>query len=565
MKTHYFLLGLLLACFTCQSPQKPEPPQKEEQKPKPAQALKEEKEKPAEAPQKYQSSISWPIAHVFMYSLNCSFLSQFNHTGYLFMGKDTSAFELHLQENREIHWAQDALKKDLSSIRSRYKGNYLFHDEKNQLILEILETQVDTFFHTKVGAKPKSSKISRRRVYQIDLDSCNSKLNFQLPDKISPLFLNAYASWVELSPRGQYVSYLEGVREEIDITESWAKVEARYFSPKFEEGIDLEVLSHDAYLKQTKVRFPNQEELYTLQWWNNSLYSGQGSEPVSPQFFLKIRHPDMDDPKNIRLVYNYMQDREEGLADSDFEGQDIQLAFMGDSSALLKKITREDFDQNYRISSYDAALESFCPGSSKHNWPADSCLRSVENEKLQINPQVKRDGPFLLFNLPDSTRLVHRDNAAIGELVQNFFYLGDLSSAEGLVHVTLSHHWEWGNCLLIHENSGDEIYISGNHFPILSPNGKYFVSNQNISNYLMGGVYVQIWEITPAGFKLRGQVIQIHDIPDKYYWLDNQTLIWKSKNFKSVSDDASTRYYQLSWKIPQETDEETEGNLSQVP
>ena len=73
------------------------------------------------------------------------------------------------------------------------------------------------------------------------IDSCEDKISliFDSPDELIPQ--EKYFNWIEKNHSGTYISYAEGVREELIIEDAGGYLSISYLSPSYQEPVALEV------------------------------------------------------------------------------------------------------------------------------------------------------------------------------------------------------------------------------------------------------------------------------------------------------------------------------------
>ena len=483
---------------------------------------------------------------MFRYGLGCSWDSQSQSEGRVsFSNQNVFTLEFTQAINQRV-------SKDYSESFQPFiydykfmtiQGNYTYDASEEVIIFEVEKYSYGVNKPSDRYSKPflKDSTFSVKKI-KAKVDSCQGKLQFVFINTVDELPQEKYYQWVEQNFSGKYISYAEGVREELIIQDNQDTIDIFYQSPKYKSPIRLIIKDEEYYNNSVsfKVFFPADTSLiYKISIHEKNLWSSLDKQVAQSQQFFKVLNDQTDNPRDLSL--REMQ----SLTSNYLEGKNRSLDTIIQSPVNIKvrinEIDEQGFEDNFNHSEFISLTNEFCPEAANKFQREYPCFEKIEEILLGKSPQVKKEGDILIFELANTQNYFMRSNRTVYPDVQEFWYRGQQHTPYGDVFLAKGYFYEWWTYYVIHPKTGEAIEFSAE--PAFSKDGRYLIAYDNIMQYEMDGVKIQIWEVTPYGFDMIWEYIPGF-IPDKFSWIDEKSLVFNIYRF-SESGPKNTAFCKL--------------------
>ena len=468
---------------------------------------------------------------VFVYGLGCnrSWTTQGQTRGKLNLNKD-GKFKFVLYKVIEKTPPADAPANffDFDFKDEVLEGDYIL-ENKNKLQFNITSFKYRLIETGDDYGKAFLDSIPENPNFSAEIDSCNHKLKLVFKhNEIIPH--KKHYNWVEFNRSGSFISYAEGVREELIIQENKDSVQVSYLSPRYQKPILLKVHDSKPDNEEIRVSFPNDpKKIYELSLSDNELYSmftDDDNYIYERQVFFKLLNDSTDNPNDLSL-----RDREESYhyPENYSTKPDTTIRFVDGMKVKISSTTQQEFLKYYTKPAFESLSEQRCQKDKDPYLRPDTCLLEVEKVILKKSNGVSRIEDFLVFQIDNNYKHFLLNNITYGENTKEFYYKGELKSSISNIFIAHGQHYEWSDHYLIHQKSGEEIKVTG--FPAISPHGKYIAVFDNLGIYTFAGVRMQIWEIKAYGFDL---IWEFHTnyYPENFAWIDNQSFVFNIVSYQ---------------------------------
>ena len=509
-KTGYILFLIIFLFSNCQD------------KPKEIQEEEETNIEKEEISEKIEIKANNITGKKFVYGLGCSWYSQSETNGFLHF-YSPSKFRLRINQSLRESQNPDNLL-DLKNKEEIIEGKYTFSVEKQEIRLIFINSKIKIEEHYPKEKTTNESKEFVEDEITVHLGKCDDKISLEFSESVPEIPSEKYYQWVERNYSGNYISYAEGVREEIIIEEKGDTLNMKYLSPSYQKPINLLVKKYEIEARKADISFPNdKDKTYEIYFRQNELSTFTQKDEF--QEFTKILNPYTDNPNNLSLAkykarngYNVFENKSNLRIDT-------IAPFKKTKKVKINKVDENEFISNYKPTPYEIKKKKLCLDLDK-NKEYENCEKKIETSFLKEGDLVKREGLILIYPLKNNREYFLRDNPAFGESVQKLYYQGVYNSVQGKIFITYGHYWEWQNYRLLHQESGEEILVS--NAPYLSLDRKYIIATNNLFLYEMGGVSIQLWEIKPYGFDLIWEFVPTTYIPQRFVWLNNKEILFEA-------------------------------------
>lgn len=520
MKIRAFLFGVILFLWSCEKNQTSQEKEKSTNK-QLVQNQNEKDNKPLKG-------------RIFIYALGCTWNSHSPTEGILFLETATK-FKLKLRKgfNQRLvskeypNYFQYDYRDEILEGAYEVKESGKIHFQIHQYEYKDIKKREDDDLPYQKGKAPLAEIVAK-------IDSCENKLKLLFsPNKITPS--EKYFEWVEKNYSGRYISYDEGVREELIVKDLQDSIRVYYLSPKYKSPIEMIVNQYKREMSiynstELKISFPNDSKtFYQVDFSKNylTIYTQKDDTEEyneNRQRFNKIKNQFTDNPNDLSLKTLKFTNIEDKL--KSVSVHDRIIPFIQNKKIKIISANEQDFKKTFQPIEFEKLRKKSCKeGKEQYNY---ACLQKIEAALLSKNKMVKREGDILIFQSNKGEQHFLKTFVTHGESTREFWYQGQFNSPKSLISITLGHFWEWGNYQIFHHQSGEEIEVTGT--PYFSPNGKYLICHQNIGLYTMSGIHIQIWEIKDYGFDLIWQY-QPYFIAKNFVWASDELIYFDIISF----------------------------------
>ena len=341
---------------------------------------------------------------VFVYGLGCHWDSQSLTTGKLSFyegGRFKFALRRDLKKGEEQDDFPDrfeVLEGKYTSLTNQGEVKFTF-DKYSSKNIQLPEEFIEANFQDE--SIPVSQLTAR-------IDSCENKirLTFDPSDALIPQ--EKYFNWVEKNHSGTYISYAEGVREELIIEGIGENISISYHSPSYQKPVALEVKANPSTYIQSdyyKVNFPSDKnKIYHVILFEGMLQSNS-------QEFYKLTNKYIDNPGNLLLSQIDRAQVLESALNSP-PNLDTIIPYINSKKIKISEASQEEFEQYFQDIEFNLLHKKQCDNPNQ----ANNCDQEIEAKLLAKNPDVRREGKILIFQLDDNKQGFLKSHDLFGHL-----------------------------------------------------------------------------------------------------------------------------------------------------